>query len=229
MPSCSSLVYNGCRICAYGLLVILHILLTALFALSIHDRSGGPTEIACLFIHILAILVLVFQSVYFLYRCNAEPSNNSHTIISGLSCLLCTIGAIVITARATDQPGIVDDFSAVSDSYHAALAAIALSWLAMWMSAMTVVFSVVQKNPGAVEGSPYTSAPVRHRVVFHKDHRPLKIIEVIQGSDPEMWDREKGRAPQAPQFPPPILCRDADNRPARDTHNMNIHWLRESV
>lgn len=84
-------------------------------------------------------------------------------------------------------------------------------------ASLEIIIDIIQPppSPKITPFVPYTDGPPRHRVVFHKNHRPLKIIDIPQNTDPYYWknqsSKEKERCAssksQCPAPPPPAYTR----------------------
>ncbi|KAI0957098.1 hypothetical protein AcW1_005597 [Taiwanofungus camphoratus] len=219
-----SFLYTYVRFSIFVLLLTMHSLLIGLYVLSLTVHSGGPIEILCAVIHILAVLVLIAQAIYHVCRRKSE-SGNKYSLFTSIMAVISSVGSIIVTARAARQPGLVGDFSGLWQAYSAAVAVLALSWLATAMAILALILAYANMLISPVEVTPYTPTPVRHRVIFHKNKVPVKVITVTQGSDPSMWNASnKGRQPQVPK---PVHSQRLERYPERMNTTYN-HWPGET-
>lgn len=152
------------------------------------------------------------------------------------------MASLIMTIRAARNSGLAHDYSAltVADARSAATAVLALSWLAFSLgepivsalsalkltappASFEIILDLVQPHPPAkiTPYMPYTNGPPRHRVVFHENHRPLKIIDIPQNTDPYYWkqkpskERYASSKSQYPTVPRPTYARPSHKQPVR--------------
>ncbi|PCH38343.1 hypothetical protein WOLCODRAFT_142515 [Wolfiporia cocos MD-104 SS10] len=223
-----SFIYSVARVCAYTLMLVMNGMLVSLYILSLKRHSGGPYEISCVVIHAGVIGVLVVQACHTMYRrvFRREDKPAPQLIYVGILMFLSLLGSIVIAVRAAQRPGLAGDFTALSDPISAAVSVLAISWLLTLLSGLIILINYLDNYPGADSGAtedtgtPLTSLPVRHRVVFHENHRPLKVIEVARDNSTSVWARPQQpiRYPCAPE-PTHIRWNEGQPRSLRTTCN----------
>lgn len=95
-------------------------------------------------------------------------------------------------------------------------------------ASLGIMLDLFQPRPPAevTPFAPYTSGPSRHRVVFHKNHRPLKIIDIPRDNNPQYWKQEPSKEryasakSQYPTAPRPTYARATQKQPMR----MDVAW-----
>ncbi|KAI0736872.1 hypothetical protein C8Q72DRAFT_29476 [Fomitopsis betulina] len=139
--------------------------------------------------------------------------------IDGFIWIMCFGASLIVTIRAAHNAGLVRDYSALMQpgTSSAVTAILILSYLAFSLASLEIIIDIIQPppSPKITPFVPYTDGPPRHRVVFHKNHRPLKIIDIPQNTDPYYWknqsSKEKERCAssksQCPAPPPPAYTR----------------------
>ncbi|CCM02883.1 uncharacterized protein FIBRA_04997 [Fibroporia radiculosa] len=174
--------------------------------------------------YIIAAITLLAEEIYFLYRHKTPPSYKRRLIIIGIVWACISAAAIVVTVDAARSPGLIQDFSAESDSYTTGISLLALSWLAFLLTSMlamlTFVNGLLVMPVNALPDGSYTGANPRHKVVFHKDMKPLKVIELSQGRDEAALGYGNNQYVQPPQ---PVHTAWAERYPGQIKTTYN-HW-----
>ncbi|TFY54893.1 hypothetical protein EVJ58_g8589 [Rhodofomes roseus] len=181
--------------------------------------SGGGYEVLSMILHVFADL-LVFMRTIWVFRVKDQGSRGC-LIMDGFIWSLSFMGCILLTIRAAaaGDSGLIQDYSALADARSAAIAVLTLSWLAFSLASMGITLDLFQPHRPAdvTPFTPYTNPPERHRVVFHKNHRPLKIIEFQRETDPYYW-KHQSSTKQQPAKHQPAKHQPARHQPANVQH-----------
>jgi len=191
-----SLVFLVSRFSAYILLLTIHMLLVSLYILSLNAHTGGAVEVLCLVLDLLAVLFIVAHVCDLFRNREVQPAYRCSFVFPGAMLFLSSLACIAITARAARRSGLVSDFYGFLHSSSAVSSVVALSWLAVLLSALLIAIVYQERRLVVAEVSPYTEQPGRHRVVFRQGMKPLKIIDILQ--DPGR-DRASGQYPRIPE------------------------------
>ncbi|EPT05889.1 hypothetical protein FOMPIDRAFT_1056932 [Fomitopsis schrenkii] len=185
--------------------------------------SGGAFEVLSMVLHVFAALT-VFARMIHMFRVKDQGTRGC-LFMDGSIWSLCLMASLIMTIRAARNSGLAHDYSAltVADARSAATAVLALSWLAFSLASFEIILDLVQPHPPAkiTPYMPYTNGPPRHRVVFHENHRPLKIIDIPQNTDPYYWkqkpskERYASSKSQYPTVPRPTYARPSHKQPVR--------------
>ncbi|KAH9934894.1 uncharacterized protein B0H18DRAFT_491881 [Fomitopsis serialis] len=233
-----SLVYLALRLCVLLLSLAFNALLVGMSAMALSFGTGGGYEVISTILHVFAALLVFLRTIY-IFRVEDQGSRGC-LMMDGSIWSLSLMGCILLTIRAARNSGLVQDYSALTDARSVVAAVLTLAWLVFSLGA-SVAFHLLVLMLTAYLASfgitldllephrparitpfvPYTSPPQRHRVVFHKNHRPLKIIEFQKDTNPYYWKQQAtSTKEQQPRAPKPAYARPTQKQPVR----MDVGW-----
>ncbi|KZT65445.1 hypothetical protein DAEQUDRAFT_814248 [Daedalea quercina L-15889] len=192
--------------------------------------TGGAYEVLSMLLYVFAALI-VFMRMIHMFRVDDQGSRGC-LIMDGFVWSLGLMGCLILTVRAARNSGLVQDYSALTDARSAAAAVLTLSWLGFSLASLGITLDLFQPHRPAdvTPFTPFTNPPPRHRVVFHENHRPLKIIEIPRDTKPYTWTQQTstGKNPsykeQYPRAPKPAHARPTQKHP--ETYvNLRIHLI----